>query len=85
VLDRHEAYVAAEVARVLAPGGTFWTQQVDGRDLAETVALFDGTLQYPDVTLTRFRTHAERAGLLVDDAREWVGAMVFAGVATLVS
>ncbi len=29
VANRHEAFVAAEVARVLAPGGTFITQQVD--------------------------------------------------------
>jgi SAM-dependent methyltransferase len=29
VANRHEAFVAAEVARVLAPGGVFITQQVD--------------------------------------------------------
>jgi SAM-dependent methyltransferase len=29
VINRHEAFVAAEVARVLAPGGTFITQQID--------------------------------------------------------
>jgi SAM-dependent methyltransferase len=29
VANRHEAFLAAEVARVLAPGGTFITQQVD--------------------------------------------------------
>lgn len=30
VVDRHEAFVAAEVARVLAPGGRFLTQQLGG-------------------------------------------------------
>jgi SAM-dependent methyltransferase len=29
VANRHEAFLAAEVSRVLAPGGTFITQQVD--------------------------------------------------------
>lgn len=29
VTNRHEAFLAAEVSRVLAPGGTFVTQQVD--------------------------------------------------------
>jgi SAM-dependent methyltransferase len=29
VANRHEAFLASEVARVLAPGGTFITQQVD--------------------------------------------------------
>ncbi len=31
VINRHEAFLAAEVSRVLAPGGTFVTQQVDTR------------------------------------------------------
>jgi SAM-dependent methyltransferase len=29
IINRHEAFLAAEVSRVLAPGGTFVTQQVD--------------------------------------------------------
>ncbi len=29
VINKHEAFLAAEVSRVLAPGGTFVTQQVD--------------------------------------------------------
>jgi SAM-dependent methyltransferase len=42
VASRHEAFRAAEVARVLAPGGTFVTQQVDFHsydDLYEIVGL----------------------------------------------
>jgi hypothetical protein len=31
VIDRHEAFLAAEVHRILVPGGTFVTQQVDTR------------------------------------------------------
>jgi SAM-dependent methyltransferase len=31
VINKHEAFLAAEVSRVLAPGGTFVTQQVDTR------------------------------------------------------
>lgn len=85
VLVRHEAYVASEVARVLTPGGMFLTQQVDGRDLSETIDLFGGSLRYPDVTLARLRAEAEAAGLFVDDARDWTGTLTFADVATLVS
>lgn len=85
VLDRHESYVAAEVFRVLRPGGAFVTQQVDGRDFEETHALFGGTPVYSHVTLETFRAEAETAGFVVEDGREWSGTMRFADVATFVS
>ena len=85
VLDRHESYVAAEVHRVLRPGGVFLTQQVDGRDLEETHALFGGTPAWSHVTLDNFRAEAEAAGFVVEDAREWAGTMRFADVAAFVS
>lgn len=85
VLDRHEAYVASEVARVLRPGGRFVTQQVDGRDFEQTHGLFGGENAYGHVTLHRFREDAEAAGLDVAEAHEWEGTMRFNDVATLVS
>jgi SAM-dependent methyltransferase len=85
VLDRHESYLATEVFRVLRPGGAFVTQQVDGRDSAETHALFGGTPAYSHVTLETFRAEAEAAGFVVEDAREWSGTIRFADVATFVS
>jgi len=85
VLARHEAYDTGEIARVLTPGGVFLTQQVDGRDLAEARELFGGGEDYPLVRLPVLRAEAEGAGLVVEDAREWTGALVFADVATLVS
>jgi len=35
VMNRHESFDATELARVMAPGGIFITQQVGGTDLAE--------------------------------------------------
>ncbi len=35
ILNRHESYHPGEIARVLAPGGTFLTQQVGGDELGE--------------------------------------------------
>ncbi|GAA2205358.1 hypothetical protein GCM10009850_008320 [Nonomuraea monospora] len=35
MLNRHAGYDPAEVRRLLAPGGTYLTQQVSGHDLAE--------------------------------------------------
>lgn len=85
VLDRHEAYDAGEAARVLRPGGTFLTQQVDGRDLADLSDLLGGgPTAYPQVTLDRFRAEAEDAGLGVDLAEDWSGELRIADVDTLV-
>ncbi|MEV4110468.1 methyltransferase domain-containing protein [Nonomuraea sp. NPDC049695] len=35
IVNRHEAYEPREIRRLLAPGGTYVTQQVGGRDLEE--------------------------------------------------
>ena len=85
VLSRHEAYVAGEVARVLKRGGTFLTQQVDGRNLADLSAVFGAGPAYPAVTLAAFRGAAERAGLLVRRAEDWTGTITFVDVDCLVS
>lgn len=85
VLCRHEAYSATEVLRVLRPGGTFLTQQVDGRNLADLAAVFGDGPAYPDVTLSQLRDEAVAAGLLVATAEEWSGSIQFADVDTLVS
>jgi SAM-dependent methyltransferase len=84
VLNRHEAYAAGEVLRILRPGGTFLTQQVDGRDFEETQALFGGHTRHPDITLPNLHTEAERAGFEVVDAAEWAGRSRFTDVGALV-
>jgi SAM-dependent methyltransferase len=85
VLDRHEAYDAAEVARVLRPDGRFLTQQVDHRDLADLSDLLGGEpTSYGHVTLERFREDASSAGLVVDLAESWAGELRIADVDTLV-
>ena len=85
VLNRHEAYVAAEVLRVVRPGGLFLTQQVDGRDFAESQELFGGSTAYPRITLEHLRAEAEAAGFEIERAEDWVGTMRFPDVAAFVS
>jgi len=87
VLNRHESYDPAEVARVLRPGGTFVTQQVggdNGHDLA--LVLLPGLPDPPaGGDLATHRAAVERAGLSVVRAEESypvtrffdVGAVVF--------
>ena len=82
VLDRHEAYVAAEVLRVMRPGGRFLTQQVDGRNFPETQAMFGGQSNYPDITLANLSAEAVAAGFEVLAAEEWQGQSRFADVAS---
>jgi hypothetical protein len=84
VLDRHESYDAREVARVLAPGGRFITQQVDGRDKPDLLALFGLAPRYPEVALGPFAAAAEAAGLVIERAEEWWGDSVFGDVGALV-
>jgi SAM-dependent methyltransferase len=84
VLDRHESYDAREVARVLAPGGRFLTQQVDGHDKPDLLALFRLTPAFPQVALEPFVRAATAAGLTVDRAEEWWGESAFTDVGALV-
>jgi SAM-dependent methyltransferase len=84
ILSRHEAYEAPEVARVLAPGGRFLTQQVDGRSLEDLLPLFGVAPQFPDVTVERLSSDLRDAGLAVSDARAWWGRMVVRDVGALV-
>lgn len=87
VLNRHEAYVAAEVARVLAPGGRFVTQQVDGRSLHQISERLTGEHRdppYAHITLDNLRTEAAAAGFRAEAAQDWQGEARFGDVTTLV-
>lgn len=84
VLDRHTAYDAREVARVLVPGGTFLTQQVDGRNHADLLKWFDASPSFPDVTLERHVAGLRASGLVIEQAEEWWGRSVFRDVGALV-
>jgi SAM-dependent methyltransferase len=69
VTSRHEAFRAAEVSRVLAPGGTFITEQVDFRsydDLRELLGL--EVPPQAESWLPLARQQVEDAGLAVLEA-----------------
>ena len=84
VLDRHEAYDAREVARVLAPGGVFLTQQVNGRSHADLLGWFGTEPHWPDVTVDRLAADLVRMGLDIELARSWWGSISFFDVGALV-
>lgn len=83
VVSRHEAFHALQVARVLAPGGTFLTQQVGWSydDLHELVgAAWPGPSR---VTRGLLEGQARDAGLWVEAGGEAEVAQVFADVGAL--
>lgn len=84
VMCRHEALDAAEIARVLTPGGRLLLQQVDALDAAELREWFGGESAYPHVRLAVERAALESAGLAVELAEEWTGEMRFADSEVLV-
>lgn len=83
VLSRHEAFDAADVARVLRPGGAFLTQQVGGDDAQELRALFDHPAPHPEVTLEAVVHELVSAGLRVDRSAAFHGRYRFEDVPSL--
>jgi SAM-dependent methyltransferase len=83
VLNRHESFDAAEVARVLAPGGRFLTQQA-GSSWDQFHALLGLPVPgRPAFDLDLLVGQAVRGGLAVEDAQVGREALRFADVGAL--
>lgn len=84
VINRHEAFDAFEVARILRPGGVFLTQQVDGQAMADLASVFGREPSSPHVTLAVCGKEVEEAGLRIEFCEEARGEMRFRDVGALV-
>ncbi len=84
VLNRHAAFNAREVARVLSSGGSFLTQQVHGMWAWDLLAAFDAQPQWPDATPAKYVPLLEAAGLSVASVEEWEGSLSFTDVGAIV-
>jgi SAM-dependent methyltransferase len=84
VLNRHAGFNAKEVARVLAPGGTFLTQQVHGLWAYDLLAVFGAKPQWPEATLGKYVPQLKAAGLTIIDTQEWSGRLSFTDVGAIV-
>ena len=84
VMNRHESYDIAEVARVLAPGGLFLTQQVDGTEAQEFRDSFGGGAGNLHQQLEPCLAAVEENGFTVDAARKWQGKMSFTDVEAII-
>jgi SAM-dependent methyltransferase len=70
VLNRHDAFNAKEVFRVLNPEGTFLTQQVGGGNLKELEEVFNVRSGYMDWTLNSIKNDLTGAGFHIKYAKE---------------
>lgn len=84
VLNRHSGFNPHEVARILAPGGAFLTQQIHGLWAVDLLAVFEVEPQWPDATLEKYVPQLEAAGLTITDTREWSGHLSFTDVGAIV-
>lgn len=85
VINRHERFIAAEVARVLQPGGRFVTQQVGERNLEELNGWLTGSPKRPRSSyLQKARAYLEAAGMEVTAATEALGEARFDDVGAIV-
>ena len=75
---------AAEIARILTPGGTFLTQQVHGLWGYDLLAMFDATPQWPDAAPEKYVPRLQQAGLTMIAVQDWSGALTFADVGAIV-
>lgn len=83
-LNRHGGFNASEVARILAPGGTFLTQQVHGWWAADLLAHFGAQPEYPHATLENAIVQVASAGLELIRAQDWVGSLMLLDVGAVV-
>ena len=84
VMNRHEALVAADIARVLRPGGLLLTQQVDGTEVPEVHRWLGTRPRYPEVRAEAVALQCRQAGLVVEQAEDWEGPLELADVEALV-
>jgi SAM-dependent methyltransferase len=84
VLNRHAGFNAAEVSRILMPGGAFLTQQVHGMWAVDLLAAFDAKPQWPNATPEQYVPRLQTAGMDIIDVRNWSGELTFTDVGAIV-
>jgi len=83
-LNRHGSFNAAEIARVLAPGGTFLTKQVHGLWAQDLLAVFGAFPQWPQATPERYVPMLKNAGLTLVTVDDFKGRLCFTDVGAIV-
>lgn len=84
VINRHSAFNTDEVARILSPGGTFFTQQVHGLWAQDLLAAFGAKPQWPEATPAYNSERLKNSGLALEMVEAWQGKLAFTDVGAIV-
>lgn len=84
VLNRNGAFNPSEIARILAAGGRFLTQQVHGLTNWDLSAAFGAAPSFPDATPEKYVPRLQAAGLVIEELKEAAGRHGFTDVGALV-
>ena len=85
VINRHESFDAGELARVMAPGGRFVTQQIGGRYMLDLNEALGGPLpDYADWDLKTATAQLADVGFTIAESREEFGDCVFTDIGAVV-
>lgn len=84
VLNRHGAFNASEIARILAPGGIFLTQQVHGQFAYDLLEHFGASPQWPNATYEDAITRLAAAGMELLQGADWRGNFIFKDMGAIV-
>jgi SAM-dependent methyltransferase len=84
ILNRHSGFNSKEVARILAPRGTFLTQQIHGLWVYDLLAVFNTRPQWPNATPQKYVPELESAGLDIVNVQDWSGKLSFTDVGAIV-
>lgn len=84
VFNRHSSFNSKEIARILAAGGTFLTQQIHGLWAEDLLAAFEAQPQWPDATPEKYLPRLQSVKLHLVDLQEWSGRLTFTDVGAIV-
>lgn len=84
VLNRHSGFNPGEVARILLPGGVFFTQQVHGLSLEDLMAEFGAKPNWPEAKPESYVPELESAGFSIITCEEYQGRLVFSDVGAII-
>ena len=84
VLNRHAAFDAEEVFRVLKPSGIFLTQQVGGENLTDLCKALRTKTKFGHWTLAKIKSQLTDAGFKIETARSWKGKTEYKDVGAIV-
>lgn len=84
VINRHSAFQASELFRILKPKGIFLTQQVGGGNLNDLITEFSVKSKFKSWSLDTLKGQLQEADFIIEEAQDWTGKVIFKDVGAIV-